>query len=900
MDSDNLLLLLSPLFLNLLLKRGGFKLPPDDDSGAYLYDICFHGTTLQEIQKKWFLLLLFPKVFLAFLLHFFPKTSPLLLYRISSLLIHLALNLMLMLILLKLGVSPEATACGGVLYALLSSSPFIQWWNIYREHLYLLFIGIAFYILLGVESAPLSLIIAGILLGISVYLKPVCTVYPPLFILHSFFMATATESGLLFVGTLFGYLLLKGVFALMVGEEYDRYKRNMKHSFGAYQVLHSFRLSGEGRIGDMQEWCIQSLPLLGGLLLFAVGSSSAVQPLFLLHGFALLTFLVWYLQGSVGRYSYLPLVFCASLYAAIGWDQGKYAGIPEWGILLFFVLLSLPLCRRAFPLWRGEDIKNYAGIFEKKDQYAYLPALGRYLKKRIPENERLFVWGSYPQVYLLSEREGIEESCLYLFNHAYDEKLLWVYNNIMHGLITYRPLYIVQTHHNLDIKELEKQSGLKYTLETVWCNLFALYRLSDDERTMHKQECYSSGWSDKRKKEAMNRLCSGGAFYCGILPRYEDEKAYQKGVIEAERGLKLFPDDSSQLRYLIRLYAAMGKYKQALRHCLAITEKRGSSLERASHQLLQAELYQAEQELSAATEACHKAVDLLRYPLFPLLKKREALRLLFDAYYRLFILKKEQGDDSEAASYLVLAEEIASNRLVSSPSLFLNLGYCYEAVNRKEKIRPLIEKLRSLDIPSTEQDASLFAYGTLCRIDHQLKQATEALGKLYDKNRHYRRLAHEYALALQGAGRADEAIAVLHDALLAETSVERRGELHLQAGIIERQQGKLQKACEHFRNAKKEASLSNQSLKNRLAYQYGSALKALGKYDEAKLEFKALVDDTSIVGVLRANASFHLGDIALKEEKFDEAEKWLQQAIESNQHHQRAKELLASLKERRR
>ncbi len=889
-----------PLLLGVLLKRHALSFPPDDDSGAYLYDPVFHGISLREIRRRWFLTLLFPKVFLVFLIRLSSRDKALYWYRIASLAVHTAVTALVMCLLSVMGVSSEGVFIGGLFYALLSSSAFYQWWNIFREHLYLLFMACSFVLFTGGEGSLLSLFLAGFFAGLAVEVKIVCLLYVPLFILDAWWFSGLSESGAVAAGTLSGILLMKLPLYVLMGKDRKRFSENTERSLDAYRILRSYYGESDGKFRDVREWMTQNIPVVWGvvlfLCLFGSGGIDVTHSLVLFLCFSFLTFVIWYIQGSIGRYSYFPLLFCGVILTAVGWD----AFAESYGAVFFLLLVSLlslfPLYKRSAPLWRGEDVKDFAGVFEKRDQYAYLPALGEYLREKTSEDERIFVWGSYPQIYLLAEREGIEPSSLFLFKHNHKKSLTWLYDNIMQGLRTHRPRYLIQTHHHLAIKELEVQSGLHYTLEKVWCNMFALYRLCDGQD--EQEGSYSPSWSEVEKQDAINRLCSGGEFYCGLLPEYLQNHAYREGLKECERALSLFPSDVQNRIYRIRLYDASGEYEAALKEFEGLQEGKLTFLERISLMLVKGELYRKEGEFSYARREFQRVIQLTssklgRFCFLSAQEEKYCREFRFSAFFHSGSLEREQEHLNEAIGYFAAAESIAEKEGIPHASLLLHLGYCYEALGKDVLLSLLAERLEGAG--EEQDDDTLFASGSLYRMTKQPERAVSVLKQLYARNRQYPGLALEYALSLDMNKQKEEAIRLLHEATEEAPRGEQRGKLYLQLGITERGCGRYKEAYDAFCRAKEELFKTPQRYLS--LYQSASALKCLKRFSEASDEFRSLARDTSVPEPFRSNSCFHLGAVCKEEENPDEAEKWLKQCLELNPHHEKACCLLKDIYE---
>ena len=121
-------------------------------------------------------------------------------------------------------------------------------------------------------------------------------------------------------------------------------------------------------------------------------------------------------QRTFSRYHYLPWIALLSIGTGLGIDWVlSSANFISW---LWAGLFSVSL------IWNLEYLAPYylrpihfntLSRYEKFDQYLYLPHLSRQLKRlasmRGESNERIYVWGTFSQIYHLT---GLPASDNYL------------------------------------------------------------------------------------------------------------------------------------------------------------------------------------------------------------------------------------------------------------------------------------------------------------------------------------------------------------------------------------------------------------------------------------------------------------------------------------------------------
>ena len=224
----------------------------------------------------------------------------------------------------------------------------------------------------------------------------------------------------------------------------------------------------------------QALPIWLGLI--PLGLNFAQHQTIWLPVFFLVLCSMIFFQRAFSRYHYLPLFALLSLGCGLGVDvvlaleptSAKMIGIG-FGILLAWNIKSM-----AFYYLRPTDPKTLIH-YEKFDQYLYLPHVGKILKRlmrmRGESNERIFVWGTFSQLYHLTGSPASDNFLHHTIGPWDTPDLEGFYDSFVGGLLKHKPHYLIKTFTDLDVERLEEITGLRYKLLKVVLVRFPVYRL---------------------------------------------------------------------------------------------------------------------------------------------------------------------------------------------------------------------------------------------------------------------------------------------------------------------------------------------------------------------------------------------------------------------------------------
>ncbi len=223
---------------------------------------------------------------------------------------------------------------------------------------------------------------------------------------------------------------------------------------------------------------------------------------------------------------------------------------------------------------RPFDLKNLSQ-HEKYDQYIYLPHLGKLLKRllrmRGETGQRIFVWGTFSQLYHLTDTPASDKFLHHTVGPWDTPDLEPYFDTVIGGLIHHKPAYLIKTFHDLDVDRLEQVTGLKYRLLKVVLVRYPVYRLDSckkpavDPLTLPWQEKMRILQSLTENPKALDPIylkktdCEW-KHVPGINKTDLKERRLMTALKECRRLCKLNPYDTQGLFFLGKLYDLANKY----------------------------------------------------------------------------------------------------------------------------------------------------------------------------------------------------------------------------------------------------------------------------------------------------------------------------------------------------
>jgi len=398
--------LLTPTFLviislsAILFRRPFQNFPLDDDFAIYTYRAHFASQgfqwkkDLQMIGIPMWKMLLLDKLYGS-------RKGGVQRIRHLQTAFHLAGSLAIYAALWNFTHNPWASFTGGLLYSFYGTSPDLTAGSFNFEQFYIPFIfsGLAF-----LQAGPEWVILAGLCFGLTYISK--CTtalftgVLAPL-VWYGFGGLASAQFALTSVGVMALSNLTEWKMGFWNAESRKQLKTRMATTLRLTQTK-KMHFSVLFEIGQLFK---QALPVWLGLI--PLGFYCVQDQNIWLLAFSLILFSMIIFQRAFSRYHYLPLFGLLSLGCGLGLDavltlEPTFAGVI---LAVFAALLAWNLKTMAFYYLRPTEPETLIH-YEKFDQYLYLPRLGKILKRlmrmRGESGERIFVWGTFSQLYHLT------------------------------------------------------------------------------------------------------------------------------------------------------------------------------------------------------------------------------------------------------------------------------------------------------------------------------------------------------------------------------------------------------------------------------------------------------------------------------------------------------------------
>ena len=304
----------------------------------------------------------------------------------------------------------------------------------------------------------------------------------------------------------------------------------------------------------------QALPIWLGLIpltLYCVQNQNIWLAVFSLTLLSMIVF-----QRAFSRYHYLPLFALLSL----GCGLGVEAVLPPSlsGVILagFAALLVWNLKTMAFYYLRPTDPETLIH-YEKFDQYLYLPRLGKILKRlmrmRGESGERIFVWGTFSQLYHLTGSPASDNFLHHTIGPWDTPDLEGFYDSFVGGLLHHKPRYLIKSFTDLDVERLEEITGLRYKLLKVVLARFPVYRLESVEP--RPENLLIQNWQDKmRQLESLTQM----DWHAPGFDRSDAERGKPALALrECKKLVKLNKQDVEGYDYMGDIYISMERPEQA-------------------------------------------------------------------------------------------------------------------------------------------------------------------------------------------------------------------------------------------------------------------------------------------------------------------------------------------------
>ncbi len=306
----------------------------------------------------------------------------------------------------------------------------------------------------------------------------------------------------------------------------------------------------------------QALPIWLGLLPLTIYCVQKQNIWLLAFSLILLSMIVF--QRAFSRYHYLPLFCLLSLGCGLGMDALLSLEPTQARVILtlFAVLLLWNLKSMAFYYLRPTTPETLSQ-YEKFDQYLYLPRLGKILKRlmrmRGESGERIFVWGTFSQLYHLTGSPSSDNFLHHTIGPWDTPDLEGFYGSFVGGLLRHKPRYLIKSFTDLNVELLEEITGLRYKLLKVVLTRFPVYRLESFEP--QPKNLLTQNWQEKMFQ--LESLTEADWHAPGIDRSDQKRGKLSTALIECKKLLKLNKQDIEAYDYLGEIYVSMGLTQKA-------------------------------------------------------------------------------------------------------------------------------------------------------------------------------------------------------------------------------------------------------------------------------------------------------------------------------------------------
>ncbi|MBC8284452.1 MAG: glycosyltransferase, partial [Nitrospinae bacterium] len=453
--------------------------------------------------------------------------------------------------------NPWAAFTGGMLYSFYGTSPDLTAGSFNFEQFYIpvIFSGLAF-LLNG------SIFYAGLCFGFAAIAKCTMIIYAGA-LSPIVWISYGLSPTLIFASTVAGVIFVSNLIEWKLGFWDAQSLKQMKTRMATTMRITKTKLLHFSIWFEIGLLIKQALPIwLGGIA--ALAYFIAQEESLWLTTFTFITLSTIVLQRGFSRYHYLPWFALLSMGCGFGmhWVMQQEPELSKIIAGIFLLVLIWNIKSLLFYYLKPTHRQTLVQ-YEKYDQYLYIPRLGKILKRlmrmRGESGERIFVWGTFSQLYHLTGCPAADNFLHYTIGPWDTEDLEGFYDSVIGGIIKHKPKYIIKTFPDLDIEKLEEITGLKYTLLKVVMARFPVYRLESSVPTM--TDSISLPWQDKMQQ--MEDLTQG-EWHAPALNRTDLERGELTTAFKECRNLlRLNPEDQEGNVYLGEIYSLLNLPHQA-------------------------------------------------------------------------------------------------------------------------------------------------------------------------------------------------------------------------------------------------------------------------------------------------------------------------------------------------
>ena len=452
-----------------------------------------------------------------------------------------------------------AALMAGLLYAFYGTSPDLIAGSFNFEQFYIPFIIIG---LALTESGPENIFLAGLCFGLASLAKVTTLIFVPAMIFPAIIAYGIKPALIMGLGATIP-ILISIITDWQLGYmDVTSRKQNRTRLATTLRLVKTKKMYCS-ILQEILQIIKQTLPVwVAGLPALIITIIFNSHPFLL--AFVGVTIVMMIIQRTFSRYHYLPWIALLSVGSGLGagWILSSTSLITWLWLALFVVSLAWNLESLA-PYYLLPLHPNTLVRYEKFDQYLYLPYLCKQLKRLIrmrgESNERIYVWGTFSQIYHLTELPASDNYLHYSIGPWDSPSLEGFFDSVVGRLLEHRPVYLVKAFQDLDINILEQVTGLRYKLIKVVLVRFPVYRLetitsiSTDPRNLPFLE----------KMKIMKLLTEKKRHAPDINREDFDKGRINTAMSQCKKLLRLNPQDIGGLAYMGESYALLNKTNNA-------------------------------------------------------------------------------------------------------------------------------------------------------------------------------------------------------------------------------------------------------------------------------------------------------------------------------------------------
>ena len=559
MDPQQITFLILIALTGIASRRPFLHFPMDDDFSIYTYRARFARRGFQWKKDLQIIGIPMWRMLLMDKLYGNPETG---VQRIRNLqtVFHVSGSIAIFFAILVLTDNPWAAFIGGILHAFYGTSPDLTAGSFNHEQFYIPFILLGFALL---TVGPEPVFFAGLCFGLATIPKFTTGLYPAALSLVVGFQYGFGSMAMFSVAAA-SPMIVSNLIEQKMGFWDITSRQQMRTRMATTLRLSRTKTMHFNITVEIRNLMIQTLSLwIAGIpgLLWSFSGKHGIW----LGAFTAVTLAMIACQRAFSRYHYLPWIAWLTLGCGLGADfifqqEGTLQTIT---LLIFFVVAACNIIILV-PFYLRPTDRETLTQYEKFDQYLYLPALGKSLKRlmriRGEKEERIFVWGTFSQLYHLTDRPAADNYLHHTIGPWDTPALEGFFDSVIGGLIRHKPAYLIKTFPDLNMDLLERTTGLQYRLMKVVLARYPVYRLSGFASVA--QNPLALPWREKMK--LMETLTTAD-WHAPDIDRADLKRGRPiTAMRECRKLIHMNPHDTSGLIFLGELYDHYGETENSI------------------------------------------------------------------------------------------------------------------------------------------------------------------------------------------------------------------------------------------------------------------------------------------------------------------------------------------------